>query len=71
MAHSSERLAAFAARGTDDDPAVWVPMWVMRSVALALVGASDSDEWTHDDNELNHALHEVLERHVASPPWHP
>jgi hypothetical protein len=59
--HPIERLAAFAARGADDDPADWVPMWISRKVALALVHASDSDEWTHDDDELNEALHEVLE----------
>lgn len=59
--HPIDRLAAFAARGADDDPADWVPMWISRKVAVALVHASDSDEWTHDDDELNSALHEVLE----------
>jgi hypothetical protein len=61
MGHPAERLAAFCRRGADDDPADWVPMWISRSVALALVHASHSDEWTHDDDALNEALHAVLE----------
>ena len=60
--HSAERLADFAARGADDDPSVWMPLWVQRDLVLKCLGESESGQ---GDDELNEAFHEWMEHEVG------
>jgi hypothetical protein len=64
---TTERMAEFVKRGEDDEPGTWVPMWISRSVAIRVLGATDDDEWTHDDDLLNQIFHEWLESSKPKP----
>jgi hypothetical protein len=56
-----DRLEAFVNGCEEDDPVVWVPMWIRREVAMRLTGGTAEDFWTNMDSELNQSLHEHLE----------